>query len=248
MAQGMAQGLQGRAVPVALRQPDMATGPTKGKPMRKPQSVRALDDLGRVRLSRSFYMRDFLQSEVASFHGIPNIPDDPDLAIAAGQRLCEDLLEPLQAAFGRIAIRSAYRSAAVNAFCNGQQRAGKAGYPCASNTHSAANHIWDLRDGAGRMGATACVVIPWFADRYAAGADWRALAWWVHDHLPYHSQYYFPRNAAVNLTWREDPERRIDSYIVPRGCLTKPGMANHAGSHAAWYEGFPLATQGSTLF
>ncbi|MEE4346540.1 MAG: hypothetical protein V2I53_07090 [Paracoccaceae bacterium] len=63
--------------------------------MRKPQSVRALDDLGRVRLSPSFYMRDFLHSEVAAFHGIPNIPDDPDLAIAAGRRLCADLLEPL---------------------------------------------------------------------------------------------------------------------------------------------------------
>ena len=203
--------------------------------MRKPQSVKALDDLGRVRLSPSFYMRDFLHSEVAAFHRIPNIPDDPDLAIAAGRRLCTDLLEPLQAAFGRIAIRSAYRAAAVNAFCNAQQRAGKAGYPCASNAASAANHIWDLRDGAGRMGATACIVIPWFADRNAAGADWRGLAWGIHDPLPYHS----PRNAAFNLTWREDPEGRIDSYIAPRGCLTKPGMENHAGSHAPWYEGFP---------
>ena len=215
--------------------------------MRKPQSVKSLDDLGRIRLSPSFYMRDFLHSEVASFHGIPNIPDDPDLAIAAGQHLCEELLEPLLVAFGRIAIRSAYRSAAVNAFCNAQARAGKAGYPCASNANTAANHIWDLRDGQGRMGATACIVIPWFADRYAAGADWRALAWWVHDHLPYHSQFYFPRNAAFNLTWREDPEARIDSYIAPRGCLTKPGMANHAGSHAPWYEGFPAAAQGGRL-
>ena len=55
--------------------------------MRKPQSVKALDDLGRVRLSESFYLRDFLHSEVAAFHGMPNIPDDPDLAIAAGRRL-----------------------------------------------------------------------------------------------------------------------------------------------------------------
>ncbi|MFU8863818.1 MAG: hypothetical protein ACNA7O_07875 [Rhodobacterales bacterium] len=209
--------------------------------MRKPQSVKALDDLGRVRLSPSFFLRDFLHSEVASFHGMPNIPDDPDLAITAGRRLCEDLLEPLQAAFGRITIRSAYRAASVNAFCNAQQRAGKTGYPCASNTNSAANHIWDLRDAAGNMGATACIVIPWLADRYAAGADWRGMAWWVHDHLPYHRQFYFPRLAAFNLTWRENPERRIDSYIAPRGCLTKPGMANHTGAHDSWYQGFPAA-------
>ena len=50
--------------------------------------MRALEELGRVRLSKSFYMRDFLYSEIANFHGIPNIPDDPDLAIAAGRKLC----------------------------------------------------------------------------------------------------------------------------------------------------------------
>jgi hypothetical protein len=76
--------------------------------MRKPLSVRSLEQFGRVRLSSSFFMRDFLHSEIADLHGIPNIPDDPDLAIAAGRRLCEELLEPLQAAFGRLAIRSAY--------------------------------------------------------------------------------------------------------------------------------------------
>jgi hypothetical protein len=54
--------------------------------------------------------RDFLHSEIADLHGIPNIPDDPNLAIAAGRRLCEELLEPLQATFGRLAIRSAYRA------------------------------------------------------------------------------------------------------------------------------------------
>jgi hypothetical protein len=51
-------------------------------------SVRSLEELGRVRLSASFFMRDFLHSEIADFHGIPNIPDAPDLAIAAGRKLC----------------------------------------------------------------------------------------------------------------------------------------------------------------
>jgi hypothetical protein len=69
-----------------------------------------------VRLSASFFMRDFLHSEIADFHGIPNIPDDPELAIAAGRQLCKQLLEPLQATFGRLSIRSAYRAPAVNEF------------------------------------------------------------------------------------------------------------------------------------
>jgi hypothetical protein len=76
----------------------------------RPGSVRSLEELGRVRLSASFFIRDFLHSEIGDFRGIPNIPDVPDLAIAAGRRLCELLLEPLQATFGRLAIRSAYRA------------------------------------------------------------------------------------------------------------------------------------------
>ena len=86
--------------------------------MRKPLSVRSLEQLGRVRLSSSFFMRDFLYSEIAAIHGMNNLPDDPDLAIAAGRGLCENLLEPLQRTFGRLAIRSAYRSPQVNAFGN----------------------------------------------------------------------------------------------------------------------------------
>ena len=63
--------------------------------MKQPQSMRALEELGRVRLSENFFMRDFLYSEIANFYRIQNIPDDPDLAIMAGRKLCEEALEPL---------------------------------------------------------------------------------------------------------------------------------------------------------
>ncbi len=141
--------------------------------MRKPASMKGLEELGRIRLSENFFLRDFLHSEIAAFYGLRNIPDDPDLAIAAGRRLCEDLLEPLQATFGRLAIRSAYRSPQVNAFGN------EHGLNCASNEASAAGHIWDMRDAEGCMGATACVVVPWVADRFREEGDWRRLAWWI---------------------------------------------------------------------
>jgi hypothetical protein len=200
--------------------------------------MRALEELGRVRLSPNFFMREFLYSEIANFYGIPNIPDDPDLAITAGRRLCMELLETLQESFGALAIRSAYRSPAVNDFGN------KHGLNCARNEADRAGHIWDLRDRQGRLGATACVVVPWFADRYADGADWRALAWWLHDHLPYHYLQFFPKLAAFNITWREEPERIISSYIAPRGILTRPGMANHGGDHSEWYRGFPARRAG----
>lgn len=203
--------------------------------MRKPQSVQALADFGRVRLSKSFFMRDFLFSDIAAIHGLSNVPDDPDLAIAAGARLCEEVLEPLQDAFGRVAIRSAYRSPEVNGFGWQAQKDGRKGYNCASNEASRAGHIWDRRDAEGRMGATACVVVPSFWDRFQAPGDWRRLAWWIHDHLPYSGMWFFPTYWAFNLSWREEPARRIDSYADPKGCLTKPGMPNHAGSHEpAW--------------
>jgi len=207
--------------------------------MKKPVSVSALDNLGRVRLSKSFIMREFLYSEVANFHGIPNIPDDPDLAIAAGRHLCEELLEPLQTTFGKIVIRSAFRSCTVNEFCNEQQRANKKGYTCASNEANYAGHIWDRRDGKGCMGATACIVIPWFADQYEQGMDWRSMAWWIHDKLPYSGLYFFPRMAAFNISWHEEPKRKINSYISPKGYLTSPRMDNHSGNHSEHYQGFP---------
>ena len=78
--------------------------------MHKPTSVAVLTNLGRQRLSPHFFMREMLYSEVANFHRIPNMPDKPDLAIAAGMKLCKELLEPLHATFGHVSIRSAYRS------------------------------------------------------------------------------------------------------------------------------------------
>jgi hypothetical protein len=198
-------------------------------------TVAAVTEFGRTRLSKSFFMRDFLFSDIAAVHNMSNLPADPELAIAAGTRLCEELLEPLQSAFCRLAIRSAYRSE-DNGFGNEMQQKGKAGYSCASNEANYAAHIWDRRDGTDFMGATACIVVPSFWDRFHdEEGGWQRLAWWIHDHLPYASLYFFPRLWAFNISWHERPQRRIDSYVAPRGCLTKPGMANHEADHSAMW-------------
>ncbi|HTJ64367.1 MAG TPA: hypothetical protein VL899_11200 [Alphaproteobacteria bacterium] len=201
--------------------------------MKKPRTVRSSEALGRVRLSATFFMRDFLYSEIANMHGFANLPDDPDLAIAAGRGLCEYLLEPLQETFGRLAIRSAYRAPAVNSFGNIHFQS------CASNESNRGRHIWDQRSADGGMGAMTSVVVPWLVDRLDQGATWQAMAWWIHDHLPYSELQFFPKLCAFNIGWHEYPRRRITSYIRPRGLLTKPGMANHAGDHSAEYRGFP---------
>src|SRR3546814_10163209 len=140
---------------------------------------RYLEDIGRIRLSTNFFVRDFLHSEIAAAFGIVNRPDDLGLAVEAGTRLCHELLEPLHATFGKVCIRSGYRSRELNALGH-RLRLG-----CASNAYNFAGHIWDARDAEGRIGATATVVIPWFVDRLEQGQDWRSMAWWVHDHLPY---------------------------------------------------------------
>jgi hypothetical protein len=182
--------------------------------MRKPTSMRGLEQLGRTRLSRHFFLRDFLLSEIGVIHGIPNIPDDPALAIDRGRRFCQALLDPLSDTFGRIGIRSGYRSAALNGFGNQQN------LNCARNDHPEECHIWD-RPGPDIAGAS--IVVPWFADQYARGRDWRDLAWWVHDHLPYSEMWFFPKLCAFNLTWRPDPWRKISSYMAPRGTLLARG-------------------------
>jgi hypothetical protein len=200
--------------------------------MKKHWSVRTAEDFGRTRLSPSFFMRDFLHSEIATIEGFQNLPDDPTAAVRSGRELCTQLLEPLQATFGRLAIRSGYRSQQVNEF--GCRRR----LSCASNENNAARHIWDHRNKNG-MGALTSVVVPWMVDRIDTGITWQSMAWWIHDNLPYSELQFFPKLFAFNIGWHEVPKRTIYSFIEPRGYLTKPGFANHTGDHSSLYVGFP---------
>ena len=202
------------------------------------QVLAALEDFGRVRLSKHFFMRDFLYSEIAAAHGIGNVPDDAVLAIEAGRGLCENLLEPLHSIFGHVTIRSAFRSANINGFCNLH------GMGCASNEKNYGYHIWDHRDARGYIGATACIVIPWFVDwlERHPGQDWRALAWFIHDHLPYSEMVFFARNAAVNLTWSEVPKCKISRSWAPKGekrTLYQGGCPDRDRAPQQAYPGFP---------
>lgn len=202
--------------------------------MRRPGSMWSLETLGRVRLSRHFFMRDFLYSEIGSFHQIQNVPDNPVLTIANGRAFCETLLDPLEETFGRVAVRSGYRSRALNQYGNDHR------LNCARNDNPLECHIWDWADGDEAV-AGASIVIPWFADQYDQGRDWRDLAWWMHDHLDYSEIWFFPKLCAFNLVWRPMPRRRIDSYIAPRGSLLKPGAtpAESSADRRARYSDFP---------
>ncbi|MGJ8625689.1 MAG: hypothetical protein ACSHXB_01910 [Sulfitobacter sp.] len=194
----------------------------------------SLETFGRVRLSQYFYMRDFMYSEISGFHGRPNVPENPDLAISNGRAFCEALMDPLEETFGRVAVRSGYRSPDLNRYGNENK------LNCAHNDHPLECHIWDRGDGDAAI-AGASIVIPWFADQYDQGRDWRDLAWWLHDHLPYSDIWFFPKLAALNLVWRPKPLRTISSYIAPRGMLLRAGAepSETKAERAHRYADFP---------
>jgi len=85
-----------------------------------------------------------------------------DTAIEAGKALCENVLEPLQDQLGRICIRSAYRSCAVNA--KGAENRNQ--YNCSRNESNYAGHFLGMKDSKRFIGATACIVVTSFIPYY----------------------------------------------------------------------------------
>jgi len=165
-----------------------------------------LEDLGRRRLSTSFFMRDFLYSEIANAHPMTNVPKDIELAVKNGKVLCEELLEPLTQAFGRVCVRSGYRSEAVN---GEGHLAGNMN--CASNESNFGAHIWDVPHASTGNGAMACIVIPTIADLERDNREiWKELGCWIHDHLPaYKTAWFFTKLCAFNIGWSEGGEKLI---------------------------------------
>jgi hypothetical protein len=156
---------------------------------------RQLDHFGRTRLSQNFFMREFLYSEISTMFRIPNIPDNPDLAIETGSQLCQQILEPISKKFGRVHIRSGFRCARLNEF--GHKR--KLG--CSSNEKNYAYHIWDHLDAEGHKGAAACIVLPSFIDWASSVEDRQYISHWLDDNVPHHRLKFFKTNHAFNLGW-----------------------------------------------
>jgi len=47
--------------------------------------------------------------------------------------------------------------------------------------------------------ALTTVVVPWLVDRMVEGVTWQAMAWWIHDNLPYSELQFFPNLLAFNI-------------------------------------------------
>lgn len=79
----------------------------------KEQQVRlkAYDKWTRTRVSKNFILRDFLYSSRADYFGVSNKPSDhPEQVVQSAKVLCETLLEPILAKFGKFFITYGYQS------------------------------------------------------------------------------------------------------------------------------------------
>lgn len=73
--------------------------------------LKAYDNWTRQRVSKNFILRDFLYSSTSDYFGVSNKPSDmPEQVVASAKALCEVLLEPILAKFGRFFITYAYQS------------------------------------------------------------------------------------------------------------------------------------------
>jgi hypothetical protein len=172
-----------------------------------------LDKLGRVPLSPHFHMREFLYSEIAVHYGLRNVPDDVERAVKSGSELCRLILDPLEDTFGRVHVRSGYRSRLVNS-------AGVGKHKCAADNDGA--HTWDFESRSGHgFGAMACISIPSISERILSGEfEFSSIAWWIYDHLPAWSTLEFFASPSIafadevtfNIGWHERPVKHITSW------------------------------------
>lgn len=133
--------------------------------------VMAIEDIGRIRLSWSFFMADMLYAPEAAEHGIPNIPDNLDLAVIAGRGLAEQVLEVLVATFGAVRIREGYLSSDLY---NRELQLGH---------FVDAPRVWDRFDEEARVHAGATVVVPWLTDHDRPNEATNAMILLMHSNL-----------------------------------------------------------------
>ncbi|TPH13941.1 peptidase M15 [Litorilituus lipolyticus] len=195
-----------------------------------------LEKIGRIQLSEHFFMREFLYSEISIANNISNLPDNLAIAVEAGTQLCEQVLEPIQKAWGRLYIRSGYRSSKVNEFGN------KNNMNCASNASNFGAHIWDIADNEGFIGASACVVIPKFLPYFQKAGDWPSLAWWLHENIPNYTDIcFFNNNAAFNIRWSQNisAKQNIKSFLINPDTGSKEAIVKKGKIHQKYVNIIP---------
>ena len=156
--------------------------------MRSPRTVRSTEQLGRVGSPGRSSCGILCTARLRPSRACPNLPDDPDLAIAAGQR---PLRGSARAAAGRfrsaIAIRSGLPLARGS---NGlwQRPLWQAQLRLERSATMAQAHLGPTKSQTGTAWAPWRSVVIALAGRSHAGAGTQRGRRWrgaIHDHLPY---------------------------------------------------------------
>lgn len=174
------------------------------KPPAKILTVNQLANFGRVQLSPSFFMRDFLYSEM---------PPHPTPSRDSYTNRHNALPESPWAATGSLWTYKHKVGLPLNA--KGAENRNQ--YRCASNERNYARHIWDYPDEQGNYGVMACVVVNSYLPHYEATKDWKTLANWIENNIPeYLEMCFYPKLCAFNISWRQKPKKSIKSHISSR--------------------------------
>ena len=159
-------------------------------------NLQDLEDFGRIRLSKSFLVRDFLYSEAADYFGMSNMPQKPDLMVTTGRELCRRILEPLTATFGPLHIRTGYLADEI----------------CAITDQPNDPFQWDRAENGVGIGAGAEIVIPGLPEQLINQGAWRSMAYWFSEKLPIHQAIFSLERCTITVSWNSRPERAV--YVL----------------------------------
>jgi zinc D-Ala-D-Ala carboxypeptidase len=107
---GGGAGQTGRRPATVTPEPSGVSG---GTGITLAQAQQAVNNRTNLQLSRNFTLNQMIYSTTAVRNGMDNWPKDPALVMRLSG-LCVNMLEPLQARFGKINVNSGYRNKRVN--------------------------------------------------------------------------------------------------------------------------------------
>lgn len=163
------------------------------------QKSREYDSFTRTRLSTNFILRDFLYSSDSDFRGIRNVPDDFEMTIRAGKALCEKILEPTLAKWGRFFITFAYQSrVGIQADWSLKKKN--------ENFRSSSPHQWDRFTFGSNIYARVDILPICVEDGLVSKYDYGR--WMMHE-LDVDLLMMFKRSNAFCITYSEFRPRRV---------------------------------------
>ncbi len=140
-----------------------------------------------VRVGENYLLSDFLFSNAAIKHGIPNMPEEFDGDEVAGiQGLCQAILDPVARQFGKPSITNAFQSVEL-----WEAKYGEKG---------STNDLHSYRLNRGGIGGA--------ADILCHGYEPESVARWIRDHCEFDRLIVYPDRPILCVAWTSVKPRR----------------------------------------